>query len=185
MKRIILILIFVIVFSNLTNAGLYPISMADFIYPTCNNNGRCDYFESSKNCPNECNANTNPATVIMTSTTSTSSTVEEINEPANVVGNGDNNMIDQNQASNTLTDENQPIINLNKPIKKEGFKISWNLILSFVFVIGIIFFVALLYFWIKGKPKVSRLSIGRGKVKIVGEEDEFGLPSRPKRGFGI
>ena len=70
MKKIIIILSFVILFSNLVSAGLYPVSVADLIQPNCNNNGICDYFENSARCPNECQTqNINTANKIVTSTT--------------------------------------------------------------------------------------------------------------------
>ena len=179
MKKTILILSFVLIFSSLVSAGLYPITMADLVHPTCNNNGRCDYFENSESCPGECKVtanqvDTSTSTSDETTTTTVLTSITTVAEIMDV----ENNEID---------DE---VIVRGQIITKETREIPWKLILSSGFVIFIIVLVILLYSWIKQKPKESM----KGKVlrkasekkrKETIEEDEFGLPSRPKRKFGI
>ncbi|MBI2499684.1 hypothetical protein HYV88_05570 [Candidatus Woesearchaeota archaeon] len=173
MKKTIIIFSLVILFTNLANAGLYPVSVADLIQPSCNNNGICDYFENSARCPNECQTqNINTANNIVTSTT-TIPTITETPQPDLI-----------NEQINTNIENNKvPITNI---VKKQP--IPWNLILSIGFVIGVILLVSVLYLWIKQKQPIKTK---KGKTKEikkiikVSEESEFGLPSRPKRGFGV
>ena len=173
MEKIIIILGLVFLFTNLVNAGLYPVSVADLIQPSCNNNGICDYFENSARCPNECiSQNINTINSIVTSTTTIPSVIETI-QPDSV-----------NEQINTETNE-VPKTNI---IKKQPYTMPWNLILSIGFVMGVILLVSVLYLWIKQKQPIKTKKGEKTKeVKRikVSEENEFGLPSRPKRGFGI
>ncbi len=176
MKKIILILFFVMIFVSLVSAsGLYPVSMEDLVHPACNNNGRCDYFESSQTCPNECNAETfNTDTV--SGETSTTTIISSSYTTIPVINEQINEQVDE-------INEQSSVVSI---IAKQPVKIPWTLILAFGFTIGIIFLVVVLYLWIKGQTKTSKQSENKKrKVRSNNEEDEFGLPSRPKRGFGV